>query len=144
MQAFISKLLQPLHLPSVHLLAACLQVPRPVVSVVSRLLGPLLADQQGPSIVLVSSNPAGGAAAGSGGGGLYGGPAAGLMTEQAGGRQQPGGRGAAAAAAQLAEPSAEAVDTLVAMGFSRNQAMAALRQSGNDVQTAIALLVGGS
>lgn len=116
------------------------------MSVVSRLLGPLLADQQGPSIVLVSSNPAGGAAAGSGGGGgLYGAPAAGLMTEQAAGRQPAaGGRGAAAAAAQLAEPSAEAVDTLVAMGFSRNQAMAALRQSGNDVQTAIALLVGGS
>lgn len=42
------------------------------------------------------------------------------------------------------EPSAEAVSALVAMGFSREQAVRALQQSGNDVQTAISLLVGGS
>lgn len=123
-------------------LACCApQLPGPLVSAVSKLLGPLLADQAGPSIVLVSSNPAAA-------GGLYG---------PAGGIQQPAGRAAAAAAGAVggggggggrggagAAPSPGAVNTLVAMGFSRDQAVRALTQAGNDVQGAIALLVGGA
>lgn len=110
-----------------------LQIPGPVVSACSRLLGPLLCDQQSTSIVIVSSNPAQGGAAGAGG--LYG---------QAGGFGQPAGRPAAAGGGVgVVEPSAGAISTLVSMGFSRQQAVQALQQAGNDVQTAIALLVGG-
>ena len=90
--------------------------------------------------MLVSSNPAAA-------GGLYG---------PAGGIQQPAGRAAAAAAGAGgggggggrggagAAPPPGAVNTLVAMGFSRDQAVRALTQAGNDVQGAIALLVGGA
>jgi hypothetical protein len=107
-----------------------LQLPGPLVSAVSKLLGPLLADQQGPSIVLASSTPAGPAAAG----GLYG-PTGGMMGGVGGGRGGAGG--------PAVQPSSGSINTLVSMGFSRDQAVRALQQSGNDVQNAIALLVGG-
>lgn len=113
-----------------------LQLPGPLVSAVSKLLGPLLADQQGPSIVLASSTPAGPAAAG----GLYG-PTGGMMGGPAAAGGVGGGRGGAGGPA--VQPSAGSINTLVSMGFSRDQAVRALQQSGNDVQNAIALLVGG-
>lgn len=116
-----------------------LQIPGVIVSACSKLLGPLLCDQQSTSIILVSSNPAQGGPAGAGG--LYG-PAAG-----GGGVNRPhAGRAAAAGGTgggRAVEPSPGAVSSLVAMGFSRQQAVAALQQAGNDVQAAIALLVGG-
>lgn len=124
------------------LLLLLLQIPGVIVSACSKVLGPLLCDQQSTSIILVSSNPAQGGPAGAGG--LYG-PAAG----GGGINRPPAGRAAAAAAGgtggggRAVEPSPGAVSTLVAMGFSRQQAVAALQQAGNDVQAAIALLVGG-
>lgn len=118
------------------------QLPRPVVSVFSKLLGPLLCDQAGPSIVLVSNAPAQqGPAAGMYGGGLGAGGGGGVRHQQGrAGAAAGGGRGGGGGA----QPSPAAVEQLVSMGFSQQQALQALRQSGNDVQTAIALLVGGS
>lgn len=120
-----------LHVHNAHNSLLCvllsLQIPGPVVSAASKLLGPLLCDQQSTSIVMASSNAAQGGPAAAGG--LYA-PAAGI--------RQPPSRAAAAV-----EPSPSHINTLVAMGFSRDQAMQALQQTGNDVQTAIALLVGG-
>lgn len=70
----------------------------------------------------------------------------GLQQQDVGGRetaqwtqQQPAQPAAAAAAAP---PSPEALQSLLAMGFSRERAVQALQQAGNDLQTAIALLVG--
>lgn len=124
--------------PSTQQCADCargyvLQIPGPIVSVISKVLGPLLSDQQGPSIVMVSSNAGPGGAAG-----------AGLFNGAPGPLGQPVRPAAAGSGAGAVEPSAETVSALVAMGFSRDQAVRALQQSGNDVQTAIGLLVGGS
>jgi hypothetical protein len=127
-----------IHRPSAQQLASCdcaLQIPGPIVSAISKVLGPLLSDQQGPSIVMVSSNAGQGGAAG-----------AGLFNGAPGPLGEPVRPAAAAGSGfgAVVEPSAESVSALVAMGFSRDQAVRALQQSGNDVQTAISLLVGGS
>ena len=64
--------------------------------------------------------------------------------QQFGGRQaqmtQRGG-GAAAAAARAVEPSPEALQQLVAMGFDEGSAAQALRQTGNNVEAAVQYLL---
>jgi len=65
-------------------------------------------------------------------------------------RGQPGAAGNPAAAANeggaaaVQEPSAENVQLLIDMGFSRERVMRALRQSGDDVESATAILLHGS
>jgi len=76
------------------------------------------------------------------------GGAAGAFFRGAGGLRAPGGRRAAenpaAAAAAVVEPSEENVQMLVDMGFQRERVLRALRQSGNDVQSATAILLHGA
>jgi hypothetical protein len=59
-------------------------------------------------------------------------------------QRHAGGRAAAAGGGGGVLPAAspEALQELLAMGFSRERAVQALQQAGNDLQTAIALLVG--
>ncbi|KAI3426075.1 hypothetical protein D9Q98_008043 [Chlorella vulgaris] len=65
--------------------------------------------------------------------------------QQLGGRQQGaasrGGGGGGAAAARVVEPSPEAVQQLVAMGFDEAAAMQALRQANNNVEAALQYLL---
>lgn len=81
-------------------------------------------------------------------------PVAGQQQQAAAAAQQgwgaaPGGHGGtaagagrgAAAAARAVEPSPEAVQQLVAMGFDEAQATAALRQSGGSVEAALQYLL---
>jgi hypothetical protein len=99
------------------------------VRAVSAALGPLIADRAstGPVLTLPGAARRPGA--------LGGGPGP-LPGARAG-----GGGGGGAAAGPGAEPSPEAMDTLMSMGFDRARAAAALRRTGNDVQAAIAQLV---
>mgnify|MGYP001810831255 CR=1 FL=1 len=59
----------------------------------------------------------------------------------AAGGAAPRGGGATRRAAAAAEPSPEAVQQLVAMGFDQGQAAAALRQTGNNVEAALQYLL---
>lgn len=129
------------------------QIPNPLVRIISRLVGPLLTDPRssGPSIMLVGpqqqqQHGPGGHHQQHGAGGAFGeGFYQGAMQQGGGGggaQLQGSGGGVGAAAAAALEPSPEALDALLSMGFSRERAVAALQQAGNDLQTAIALLVG--
>ncbi len=116
------------------------QLPKAVQRLVASALGPLLGDSDRP----LAATAAGAAAAGGGRRGAA--PAA---------AARPGGPGAAAAAAGggaaggdvapsapgLPPPSPEAVQQLVAMGFSEGEAARALQLANNDVQAAIGLLL---
>ncbi|WIA29290.1 hypothetical protein OEZ86_011795 [Tetradesmus obliquus] len=134
-----------------------LRLPGLLVNAIAKFFGPLLSDpgSSGPSISLTSTAPAAAAgransAAGGGGGfgeGFYdapagrgpGGAAGGVRQRHAGGRAAAGAAGGGGA---LPAASPEALAELLSMGFSRERAVAALQQAGNDLQTAIALLVG--
>ncbi len=112
------------------------QLPRGLVRAAAQAFGPLLSDVSGPVLLLPTGaarhpnamNAITGANSSGGGGppGLHGG----------GGGWQP-----AAVAVAVVEPSPEAMETLVGMGFDRSRAAAALQRTGNDVQAAIAQLV---
>ncbi|KAI8475844.1 MAG: hypothetical protein J3K34DRAFT_456033 [Monoraphidium minutum] len=100
-----------------------LQLPQPLVRALSQAFGPLLSDGTGGPVVLLPGSAAArhpGAAAGRGGRRPAGGPPAGPPPE----------------------PSPEALATLLSMGFERARAVAALQRTHNDVQAAIAQLVG--
>eukprot|EP00775_Hariotina_reticulata_P001734 gene1734-2076_t len=132
-----------------------LRLPSPLVQAVSRLLGPLLTDPRssGPSVILVGATPSGpGAPAaaaqqsdayafaegfyGSGAGPRHRGPPAGSAEADVG---RPA---AGAAAPSTSEASEEALEKLLAMGFTRERAAHALQQSNNNLEVAIALLLG--
>jgi hypothetical protein len=136
-----------------HLLPVLLmQLPSLLMNAIGKFFGPLLMDpgSSGPSISLTSAAPAAGAAransaSGGFGEGFYDGPAGRAPGAAAGGARQrhAGGRAAGAAGGGvLPAASPEALQELLSMGFSREQAVHALQQAGNDLQTAIALLVG--
>lgn len=145
------------HNVSLHCRHALPQLPGLLVNAIAKFFGPLLSDpgSSGPSISLTSTAPAAAAgransAAGGGGGfgeGFYdapagrgpGGAAGGVRQRHAGGRAAAGAAGGGGA---LPAASPEALAELLSMGFSRERAVAALQQAGNDLQTAIALLVG--
>lgn len=142
-------------LTCIHVAAPLQQVPDVIASAMSKFLGPLLVDPRssGPSIIMTAAagaapGPPGRAAGGGFGEGFYDGlEAAGRGAGAAVRHRQPGAvgasaAGAGAAAAELPAPSPEALQALLAMGFSQQQAAQALQQAGNDLQTAIALLVG--
>lgn len=133
------------------------QLPAALCQAIGSLFGPLLLDARhaGPSIVLSSGAPDTGGAPGHPGSGAGAGPAAGFAEGfydaargSSGGGAGSGagaaagaGAGPAGAAAAL-PPAPEALESLLSMGFPRDQAVAALQQAGNDLQMAIALLVG--
>ncbi|KAF6266496.1 hypothetical protein COO60DRAFT_1697105 [Scenedesmus sp. NREL 46B-D3] len=129
-----------------------IRLPHPILNVISKFFGPLLVDpgSSGPSISLTSAAPAAGAtransAGGGFGEGFYDGAGGRGRGGAAGGMQQrhAGGRAAGAAGGGvLPAASPEALQELLSMGFSREQAVQALQQAGNDLQTAISLLVG--
>lgn len=131
-----------------------LQLPSPLVQAVSRLLGPLLTDPRssGPSVILVGATPSGPAAPAAAqqsdahafAEGFYGGGAVPRHRGPlAGSAEADVGRPAAGAAAPtISEPSEEALEKLLAMGFTRERAAQALQQSNNNLEVAIALLLG--
>lgn len=109
------------------------QLPRALVRAVAQAFGPLLGDGHTGPVVLLP-----GAAARHPGGGPPGlGPARGD-----GGGGARGGRRAPVRAGPPPEPSPEALEQLLSMGFDRARATAALQRTHNDVQAAIAQLVG--
>jgi hypothetical protein len=111
-----------------------LRLPAPVVELFSSTIGRVLVGQGPQQQVFVTPT------------------AAQQQQQQFGGRQQQGtvtqrggggggGAGAAAAAARATEPSPEAVQQLVAMGFDEGSAAQALRQTGNNVEAALQYLL---
>jgi hypothetical protein len=102
---------------------AALETPPVVQAALGRLFGAALGSKHRSRVVV----PAAAAGAGFG---------AAAPQRRAGG---PGGGGGARAPA---EPSPAAVQQLVAMGFPADRARAALRDSGNDMQAALAILFG--
>lgn len=109
-----------------------LRLPAAVVDLFSSTVGRVLSGPGQPQQVFVTP-PAAQAqqAAAAAGGGFA--PYAGRQGQAV----QRGGGGAAAAV----EPSAEAVQQLVAMGFDEQQARGALRQTGNNVEAALQYLL---
>jgi hypothetical protein len=109
-----------------------LRLPAAVVDLFSSTIGRLLVGPGPPQQVFVT-------------------PIAAQQQQQFGGRQQQqqgtmtqrggGGGGAAAAVARPTEPSPEAVQQLVAMGFDQGSAAQALRQTGNNVEAALQYLL---
>jgi hypothetical protein len=99
------------------------------VRALSQAFGPLLGDGTGGAVVMLPSA----AAARQHGAGFARGPDLG----RGGARRAP-----QAPAGPPPEPSPEALATLVGMGFEQSRAAAALQRTHNDVQAAIAQLVG--
>ncbi|KAL4436662.1 hypothetical protein ABPG75_003801 [Micractinium tetrahymenae] len=113
-----------------------LRLPAAVVDLFSSTVGRVLAAPAQPQQVFVTPTPAqlqAQQAAAAAGGGFA--PYAGRPGQAV---QRGGGGGAAAAAV---EPSPEAVQQLVAMGFDEQQARGALQQTGNNVEAALQYLL---
>ena len=91
-----------------------LQLPAAAQAALGRVLGPLMGGKHKSRVVVPASGGEGGLA-----------PRAGAW-----------------AAAPLVEPSPEAVQQLISMGFDAGRARDALRQTGGDVQAALGLLLG--
>eukprot|EP00877_Chromochloris_zofingiensis_P000158 jgi/Chrzof1/10142/Cz04g30140.t1 len=106
-----------------------LRLPGVVTGFMSRVFGPLLIDGRTAPVVVATG----------GGGATAAGPSASSARHAA--RQVPTSVPAAATPARLVQPSQEALDALLNMGFEHSKAVRALQQANNDLQAAISLLL---